>query len=198
MEVSMQILRTVLAAAVVVSQIRSPAGLTRSDPVVVTAVFDGDTIAVAKLGRVRLLGIDAPEIGRGFDTAAPFAVAARDRLTSMILHRWVRLEQDGAASDSYNRRLAYVVRDDGVFVNATLVQEGLARVIARVPLVRLDELKRAETDAQRARRGMWGSTPSPAAAGYTPTVGGRRASAPYAKPKATRTRTRTSIRRSKP
>jgi micrococcal nuclease len=182
-----QILPTLLTAAVAVSQTQSSiTRLTRSDPVLVTAVFDGDTIAVAKLGRVRLLGIDAPEVGRGFDTAAPFAREARDRLTALVLRRWVHLEQEGSALDSYHRRLAYVVRDDGMFVNATLVQEGLARVTARVPLVRLDELKRAESDAQRSRRGMWAGAPSLPAARYTPPAHTRRSSGPN-----TRTRTRT-------
>jgi len=106
--------------------------ITRSDAVLVRAVVDGDTIDVASVGRVRLLGIDAPEIGRGFDTAAPFAREAHARLTSLVLHRWVRLEQEGAPVDVYDRRLAYVLTEDGVFVNALLVREGLARVAARV------------------------------------------------------------------
>src|SRR6266403_5715386 len=84
----------------------------RSDPVLVRAVLDGDTIDVATVGRVRLLGIDAPEIGRGFDTAAPFARAARDKLAELVLHRWVRLETDGDRVDAYKRRLAYVLRED--------------------------------------------------------------------------------------
>ena len=116
----------------------------------VTRVIDGDTIDVSTVGRVRLLGIDAPEVGHGFDTAAPFGREARDRLTSMVLHRWVRLEHEGPAVDSYNRHLAYVMREDGLFVNAALVRDGLARVTARLPLARLDELKRAEAEAQRA------------------------------------------------
>ncbi|PYR40577.1 MAG: hypothetical protein DMF93_10695 [Acidobacteria bacterium] len=140
---------------------------TRSDPLLVRAVVDGDTIDVAALGRVRLLGIDAPEIGRGFDTSAPFAREARDRLSALVLHRWVRLEQEGAAFDVYDRRLAYVLTEDGTFVNAALVREGLARVSARMPLSRLAELQRAESEAQAFRRGMWGAAPQIPAAGYT-------------------------------
>src|SRR4029450_1162820 len=45
----------------------------RPAPVLVRPVFAGDTPDASMLGRVRLLGIDAPEIGRGFDTAAPFS-----------------------------------------------------------------------------------------------------------------------------
>src|SRR5437762_3335299 len=58
--------------------------LTRSAPLLVQAVIDGDTIDVAAFGRVRLLGIDAPELGRGFDTSAPFGREARDRLVSLV------------------------------------------------------------------------------------------------------------------
>jgi len=166
----MQILPIALTAAVAGLPLSSPAApITTTDSVLVVAVLDGDTIRVARLGRVRLLGIDAPEIGHGFDTAAPFAREARDRLTELLLRRWVHLEPDGVKVDTYKRRLAYVIRDDGMFVNAALVREGLARVTARAPLRRLDELKRAEVEAQRARRGMWGSVPQvPSAAGYTP------------------------------
>ena len=140
---------------------------TRSEAVLVRRVVDGDTIDVATVGRVRLLGIDAPEIGRGFDTAAPFAREARARLAALVLRRWIRLEQDAAPLDAYGRRLAYVLTEDGVFVNAVLVREGLARVTARLPLSRLDELRRAESEAQAFRRGMWGSTPSIPSPEYT-------------------------------
>ena len=164
----MQILPTVLAASVAVFQLASPsARITRSESVVVRAVFDGDTIDVSIYGRVRLLGIDAPEIGRGYDTPAPFGREARDRLAALVLHRWVRLEQEGLRRDAYNRHLAYVMREDGVFVNAAMVREGLARVSARVPLTRLDELKRAEAEAQSFRRGMWGASPQIPATSYT-------------------------------
>jgi hypothetical protein len=36
-----------------------------------------------------------------------------------------------------------VLTEDGVCVNAALVRDGLARVSARVPLTRLQELQRA-------------------------------------------------------
>ena len=40
-----------------------------------------------------------------------------------------------------------------------LVREGLARVTARVPVARLDELKQAEAEAQALRKGMWSAAP---------------------------------------
>ena len=190
----MQILITVTLAAVAAIQTPSIAArLLRSESVLVRSVIDGDTIDVATVGRVRLLGIDAPEIGRGFDTSAPFAREARDRLTQLVLHRWVRLEQDGATHDVYNRHLAYVMTEDGLCVNVALVREGLARISARLPLTRLTELQRAEADARAFRRGMWGSAPQVPAPSYTgrskaPRPPTSRSNTPASKRRKTRTK----------
>jgi|SRR5688572_8203266 len=127
---------------------------------VVRFVVDGDTLEVAGVGRVRLLGIDAPELGSGFETPAPFAREARERLASLSVGRWVRLESDGDSQDAYARALAYVIRTDGLLLNGELLRAGLARVSARRSLRRLGELRRAEEEAQRARRGIWGERPS--------------------------------------
>src|SRR5437870_6170504 len=163
---------TVSAAAISATQ-----PLHRSDAVLVRVVIDGDTIDVTGIGRVRLLGIDAPEISHGLDTAAPFGREARERLTGLVLHRWIRLEMEGPALDAYNRRLAYAMIEDGRCVNAIMVREGLARVSARLPLSRLEELKRAEADAQAFRRGIWGGTPQIPMPSYTRRSGANRPSA---------------------
>ena len=102
----MQVLRTVSLAAVAAVQIVQPA--IRSEPVLVTSVFDGDTVDVAGIGHVRLLGIDAPELGRGFDTAAPYATEARERLAGLVLRRWIRLEYEGPRNDAYALLVASV------------------------------------------------------------------------------------------
>jgi len=183
----MQILITLVVTAVAVFQMSSFGGaLKQSQPLLVKAVIDGDTIDVATVGRVRLLGITAPVIGRGTGTPAPFGREARDRLTSLVLNRWVRLEQEGVAIDVYNRHQAYVITGDGQFVNAVLVREGLARVSTRTPLTRRAELQRAEAEAQSARRGMWGAAPQIPPAGYTPEARATRAPATRSKQPKTR------------
>jgi endonuclease YncB( thermonuclease family) len=150
---------TALTISTVLLAPSASAAQRRSAPVLVRFVLDGDTIDVASVGRVRLLGIDAPEIGRGLDTAAPFAREAQQRLAGLVAHRWVRLEyEDGR--DVYRRRLAYVFLETGQFVNELLVRDGLARVVAGRGLARLGELKRAEAAAQASRRGIWGARPS--------------------------------------
>ena len=127
----------------------------RPESLLVRSVIDGNTIDVATIGRVRLLGIDAPTLRRGFDRAAPLALESRDKLASLVLNHWVRLEHDPRQLDPSARASAYVLREDGLFVNAALVREGLARVSTRLPLTRLPELRRAEREAQSFRRGLW-------------------------------------------
>ena len=183
----MQILITVLVTAVAVFQTSSFGGaLKQSQPLLVRSVINGDTIDVATVGRVRLLGIDAPVVGRGADTPAPFGREARDRLSSLVLNRWVRLEQERVAGGFRNWHQAYVVTGDGQFINAVLVREGLARVSARTPLTRLAELQRAEAEAQSTRRGMWGSAPQVPLAGYTPDARATHSPAPRSKKHNTR------------
>ena len=173
----MQILITLGLTAVAVLQTSSfGAALQQSQPLLVKSVVNGDTIDVVTVGRVRLLGIDAPAAGRGA-TPAPFGREALDRLTSLVLNRWVRLEREGVAGVS-TRRQAYVITGDGLFVNAALVREGLARVSARNAVTRLAELQRAEAEARSAQRGIWGSAPPIPLAGYTPEARASRAPAP--------------------
>ena len=175
----MQILRTLAIAAVAAAHTSATDQVVkRSELVLVKSVTDGDTITVTTIGRVRLLGIDAPETSHGLDTPAPFGREAREYLTRLVLHRWVRLESEGPALDAYNRHLAYVVTEDGQCVNTLIVREGLARVSAREPIARLDELKRAESEAQQFRRGIWGTAPPAAPTGYTRRSGATRSSAP--------------------
>ena len=121
--------------------------IVRSDPVLVTRVTSGDAIAVASVGHVGLLGIQAQPTAR-----------ARERLESLVMRRWVRLEYDDVNDKRASLHRAYVMLETGEFVNATLVREGLARV-ARGHLARRAELERAEDEARRFRRGIW--------AGYT-------------------------------
>ena len=103
------------------------------------------------------------------------------------------------AVDMYDRHLAYVVTEDGVCINTTLVREGLARISARLPLSRLDELRHAEAEAQSFRRGMWGGAPSIPGTGYTPRSGALRSPAPRKRvPSAKRRITRSNKPESKP
>lgn len=124
----------------------------RSPPVLVRRVIDGDSIEVATLGRINLLGIAAPKAA-GRSPSNPIGREAHQRLEGLLANRWVRVEYETDAAQS--SRAAYVFLDDGRFVNAWMLREGLARAAAQPGLRRSRELLTAEAEARSSRRGVW-------------------------------------------
>jgi len=120
-------------------------------------VFDGDTISLKGGEKVRLLGIDTPEIGE------PFSVEAKRFTRDLVQYKTVRLEFDVRARDPYARLLAfvYVKTDSGwVLVNAELVRNGLARLLFIAPNRRYREyFEEALHEATICHRGLWGKYP---------------------------------------
>jgi micrococcal nuclease len=148
----MHILRTVCLVAVAAGNILQPSS--RPEVVLVTSVIDGQTIAAQTVGHVRLLGIEAP---RPSQASSGFNNIGRDskaRLEGIVIRRFVRLEFE-AHGKSSRRSAAYVVLEDGTFVNAVLVREGLARVSGHQSTGRMLELQRAEAEAKARRLGIW-------------------------------------------
>ena len=120
-------------------------------------VADGDTVSVQPRidgeDSVRLIGVDAPEVGEGQPYAAEAASFARDRLRG----RRVRLEFDAEKRDDYGRVLAYAYLPDGSMFNETLLREGLAQVATFPPNTRhLNRFEEAQQEAREAGRGIWG------------------------------------------
>ena len=113
----------------------------------VVDVHDGDTIRLQSGQRVRLWGIDAPELKQAY------GVQARDHLARLCQGKVVRLEPHG--EDRYGRLLA-VVWVGRVCCNESLLRAGLAWWYRKyTPDERLYEgLERA---ARVARVGLWGS-----------------------------------------
>jgi micrococcal nuclease len=159
-----------LALSVAISSITASDEFTRSGSVLVRRVISGDTIELAAVGRVRLLGIDARPVGIVGGAVEDASTRARQRLESLVLNRWVRLERDPGAGPGGRWRSAYVLTEEGTFVNAVLVREGLVRVAARTAVRRLAELQRAELEAKRASRGIWHAARSPAALPRSPSA----------------------------
>jgi micrococcal nuclease len=122
----------------------------------VVRVIDGDTLVLAGGARVRLLGIDAPEMERDGHPADFLAHKAKAVLTALTLKRWIGLEYDRLRYDHYGRLLAYLVLPDHTLVNAALVRQGLARVYIIAPnLGHREDLLAAQREAIEARRGIW-------------------------------------------
>jgi micrococcal nuclease len=122
----------------------------------VVRVIDGDTLVLADGARVRVLGIDAPELEHDGHPADFLAHKAKAVLSELTLHQKLSLEYDRLHYDQYGRLLAYLYLPDHTFVNAALVRQGLARVYLIAPnLQHREALLAAQKEAIEANRGIW-------------------------------------------
>jgi len=122
----------------------------------VAYVHDGDTLFLQDGRKVRLLGVDTPEIG---DTAECYGDEATALLRSMLPEgAHLRVLADVQRLDRYGRSLLFLWTDDGASVNLTLLEQGAAEAVVLEPNVLFaSELEAAEDRAQAAGAGMWGA-----------------------------------------
>ncbi|MGX5772210.1 thermonuclease family protein [Microbacterium trichothecenolyticum] len=133
----------------------------------VESVHDGDTLRArvavpnAVVGdlestRVRLLGIDTPEISPELDCWGAEATAKLTSLVPMGSTIWAAADVE--VHDQYGRTLLYVWTPDGRFVNGELVSQGDARVEVYSPNRAQESLLRSlEAAAVTAAAGQWGA-----------------------------------------
>jgi|SRR5215210_709522 len=115
----------------------------------VTRVIDGDTVEMERLGKVRLIGVNAPEKKRCYDDAA--TRFTRDRLEGQI----VQYELGEEPKDRYDRTLAYLSRE-GEMHNLALLSEGYAKVLTIPPNDKYEaRFEQAEREAKSADSGLW-------------------------------------------
>ncbi len=103
-----------------------------------TAVYDGDTITCdidlgfgvwLKKQKIRLNGINTPELRGGTAKTKAAGRASRDRLRELILEKEVQLETFRDKRGKYGRWIALVyLPDSAVTINTKLVEEGHAVV----------------------------------------------------------------------
>lgn len=123
----------------------------------VAQVIDGDTLLLADGRLVRLIGINAPELGKDGAFDEPLARAAQTLVAQLTVGQRVRLEFDREPVDRYGRLLAHVFLPDGRSLQEILLRQGLAFAVAVPPnLARLAAYQAAEEEARRAGRGVWG------------------------------------------
>jgi len=156
-----------------------------------TCVIDGDTLDLVDCDasddssddeRIRLLGVDAPEVAHGAEVADCFGEDATAYLEHILQGRSVRLEFDtectddtesqrtlawvfisGDEDDALREELAFLgdlgVQDDGsweVLVNEMVIRAGYAIVYDKYDDVRYYErLLEAERQAYLAGLGLW-------------------------------------------
>ena len=130
-----------------------PSGATEAT---VDYVHDGDTLFLDDGRKVRMLGINTPEIGENAECYGEEATALLRSLLPEGTHVWV--QQDLEPLDQYGRSLLFVYTDAGTNVNLELLREGAAEVEMYKPNVLLrDEVYAAEVSARAANLGLWGA-----------------------------------------
>jgi micrococcal nuclease len=125
-------------------------------------VIDGDTMDVVidgKKERVRLIGIDAPEMEYEEKRADCFANQATEALKTIINGNTVSLVSDPTQSDrdSYSRLLRYIFLTDGTNVNKLMISKGYAYeyTYKGIPYQYQKDFQEAELGAKENKIGIW-------------------------------------------
>ena len=120
-------------------------------PIKVTRVIDGDTFETETGEKVRLIGINAPEI------SDIFGQEAKQYLSDIIENKTVDLQIDNLSNDRdrYQRLLRYVILD-GVDINKKMVSDGFAFAYLKYKFRKSADYKNTQLDAREKNRGIWG------------------------------------------
>jgi micrococcal nuclease len=115
----------------------------------VVAVLDGDMIEVLhenRRQRIRLNGIDCPEMGQAY------ATNAKQATSELVFGKEVTVHTHGM--DKHGRTIADVLLPDGSNVNQRLVREGWCWWYQK-HAPKDHALKQSEEEARAAKRGLW-------------------------------------------
>lgn len=133
-----------------------------AEPVKWDKVYDGDTLRLADGRRVRLIGINSPEMARKNRPAEPYATEAKAALEALLPadgQLMMRLGND--PEDRYERLLGYLfLPGDGDNLAARMLDQGLAMHVAVPPNLAFTEcFQEAEQAARSAGKGLWQQKP---------------------------------------
>ena len=120
----------------------------------VTRHTDGDTLWLSGVGKVRLIGVDTPEVYGQVECFGHQASGFVERLLPLGSRVSYRLGVE--SRDGYGRALAYVYLDDGRLLNMVLVRRGYAQPLTIPPNDELDgRFVAAAREARRRGIGLW-------------------------------------------
>jgi micrococcal nuclease len=129
----------------------------------VVRVVDGDTLHLdaPDLGsdstKVRLIGIDAPEMGTNRSERMYFAEEATALAKRLALGKevGVYLDERAGSRDRYQRLLAYIELPDGKFLNEELLARGCVYADRRFKHSYYQKYLQLEASARALKQGLW-------------------------------------------
>ena len=122
---------------------------------VVTRVYDGDTVRLADGRIIRLIGINTPETGKGARQSELMADEASARLQALTGAGGISLTLGLEPQDRYGRWLGHLWRQNEL-ISAQLIREGYGYQISIPPNLNYrDCLMEAEQVARQASLGVW-------------------------------------------
>lgn len=138
-------------------------GLVNVEKYKVIYVVDGDTVGVDTKERIRLLGVDTPELHSRNPIEVCLALEAKKFTKSLVDKKIIYAIRDVRDIDKYGRLLRYVflnkdkVGDLRESINYVLVREGYAKVLTIPPDVAHNRVfLEAERKAKYEKKGLWG------------------------------------------
>lgn len=124
----------------------------------VSYVHDGDTVHLRDGRKVRLIGINTPELARDDLPEQAFAAEAREALDAAIAANGYRVGMvyGSERHDRHRRTLAHLFTPGGENLQAELLQRGLAVAIAHPPNTAFTDCYSDQERAARSRHsGIW-------------------------------------------
>lgn len=129
-----------------------------ANTVKIRSVHDGDTVTLSDGRRLRLIGINTPEVASSEQAGEPLAIEARNRLRQLLFQHSNRaqLVVGKEPVDRYGRTLGHLWSPDNDSISATLLREGRGWMISVPPnLDYLDCYRQAEKTARSRGNGIW-------------------------------------------
>lgn len=119
-------------------------------------IYDGDTVLLENGTKIRLLGINTPEISKRDKVADAGGEEAKQWLIQKLTGTKVKLRYDVERKDKYGRTLAYLFTENDEHINLQLVRQGLASVNIYPPNLKYaTKLIRAQQQAESEKLGIW-------------------------------------------
>jgi endonuclease YncB( thermonuclease family) len=120
-------------------------------------LVDGDTLRLSDGRKLRVVGINTPELARGQRLSEPLASEAKNAASEFLKDSGkVGLAYGTQAKDHYGRLLADVYRSDGQSLSAYLISKGLAQLVVIPPnLHQWQCLRILQQRARQQKIGLW-------------------------------------------